>query len=56
MVMSHFGTLYSVSIKELQQRSRAIFSFQIMNSHEQYSVEKLAGDCLLGSEFVEPIK
>ena len=33
--------------------SKVIFSFQIKSSYVQYSMEKLAGDVLLGSELVK---
>ena len=37
----------------LQQRPKAIFSFQLLNNNGQDSMEKLAGNLGLGSEFIE---
>ena len=36
-----------------QPWSMAIFSFQSIASYRKYTMEKLAGDLLLGSEFIK---
>ena len=41
------------SVKSHQQWSKANFSCQVMSSYGQCSVEKLAGDLLLGLKFVK---